>query len=150
LFKQQGAGIMATIEEMKKRGNGKQATDFSLEEIAQYAEALKIVIEAFEGKKDIRSRVAVLASPDNLKSMSILTKGETKFCVISHFLGEHEEYDGLFECLTVRAEEMKSHSPSTEGKGREQVIAFVGAIETLKKLRVMIKGDEGEKGGESD
>jgi len=35
---------------------------------------------------------------------------------------------GLFDCLKDRAIEMMATSPSIEGKGRDQVIAFVEAL----------------------
>ena len=48
-----------------------------------------------KGRKDVKTRVAVLATPDNWKSMSSLTHGQAEFVADAHFLNSVEEW-GVF------------------------------------------------------
>lgn len=124
--------------------------ELSLEKAKKYAEAFKILGEGFQGlmgRKPIGQKVAVLANPENPKSMSILTRGQVKFVSLAYFLSGHEEWGGLFDCLRVRADEMMATSPSLDGKGREQVIAFISAMgggEILKKMRLSLSEKEAQ------
>ena len=109
--------------------------ELSLDEVKRYAEALKVLIQAFTGRKPIGQKVAILANPENPKSMSILTRGQAKYVSLAYYLSGHEEWGGLWDCLRERAVEMMATSPSIEGMGREQVIAFVGALGGEKLLK---------------
>lgn len=121
--------------------------ELTLDEVKRYGEALKILIQAFTGRKPIGQKVAVLANPDNPKSMSILTRGQAKFVAMAHYLTGIEEWGGHFDGIKEFGLQIMATSPSIEGKGREQVIAFVGALGgegMLRKLGITLK--EGEKG----
>ena len=122
--------------------------EFSLEKVREYAEALKILIQAFTGRKPIGQKVAILANPENPKSMSILTRGQAKFVALAYYLVKPEEWGGHFDGIKEYADEIMATSPSIEGKGREQVIAFVGALgggALLKKMGITMR--EGEVKG---
>lgn len=119
----------------------------TLEKIKEYGEIFKTWIEALTGKKDIKSKVDVLASPDNKKSMSVLTRQQANFVSLSYFLVKPEEWGGLFDGLNLLADEIMEVSPSVQGIGREQVIRFVGAIsesKMLKSLGLTVQKGEGE------
>jgi hypothetical protein len=107
----------------------------TLEKVKEYGEIFKTWIEAFTGKKDIKSKVDVLASPDNKKSMSVLTRQQTNFVSLSYFLVTPTEWGGLFDGMKILSDEMMEVSPSVQGVGREQVIRFVGAISESKMLK---------------
>jgi len=103
-----------------------------------------------KGRKDVKTRVAVLATPDNWKSMSNLTHGQAEFVADAHFLNSVDEWGGLFEGLQHLAEQIMEVSPSVAGLGREQTIRFMGALsesKILSKLGVTVSGEE--KGGKS-
>ena len=114
--------------------------ELSLDKVKRYAEALKVLGEGFQGlmgRKPIGQKVAILANPQNPKSMSILTSGQAKFVALAYFLSGHEEWGGLFDATKERAKELMATSPSIEGMGREQVIAFVGALGGERLLKQM-------------
>ena len=100
----------------------------TLDQVKEYAEALKILIQAFTGRKPIGQKVAILANPENPKSMSILTRGQAKFVALAYYLVKPAEWGGLFDGVKEYSDEIMATSPSVEGIGREQVIAFVGAL----------------------
>ena len=102
-------------------------------------------LNVVRGKKDIKSRVAVLANPDNWKSMSNLTVGQTEFVQDAFWLAKEEE---CYEPLEHYAQEMMEVSPSKAGLGREQSIRLMGALSESKlasKLGLTLKGEEKEK-----
>lgn len=111
--------------------------ELSLDEVKRYAEIIKVLIQAFTGRKPIGQKVAILANPENPKSMSILTRGQAKFVSLAYFLSGHEEWGGLFDATKERAKELMETSPSIDGKGREQVIAFVNALAGQRFLKEM-------------
>ena len=138
------------MEAKDEKPKKKKRFELSLEKVKGYAEALKILGEAFQalmGRKPIGQKVAILANPDNPKSMSILSRGQARFVSIAYYLASHEEWGGLFDCLKVRADEMMATSPSVNGMGRQQVIEFVGALggqDILKKMAIFKETKEGE------
>lgn len=102
-------------------------------------------LNVVRGRKDVRSRVAVLANPDNYKTMSVLTKSEAEFVADAFWLANQEE---CYEPLRDYAQEKMEVSPSVGGQGREQSIRFVGALSESKlasKLGLTLKGEEKEK-----
>lgn len=130
----------------------KETSRFSLAKIKEKAEALKIMGEAFQalmGRKPIAQKVAILSNPQNPKSMSILTRGQARFVAIAYYLSGHEEWGGLFDGMKARANELMATSPSIKGTGREQVIAFIGAMggeALLKKMGLTLKEGEVKEG----
>lgn len=125
------------------------------ERVKIYGEIFKEWLESLTGKKDIKSKVDVLASPDNLKSMSVLTDHSYRFVVIANYVGGVEEWGekdelgkfrGMFDGLKDYATEIMGASPSKAGLGREQVIRFMGAVEESK----LVKGLNLSLGGKNE
>jgi len=58
------------------------------------------------GRKDVKSRVQVLADPDNPKSMSVLTHGQAEFVVDAYFVSGVEEWGKMFDGLKELADEI--------------------------------------------
>ena len=130
--------------------------EIDLEKFKKYSKALKIVgegikalVEAYTGKKDVKSRVMVLANPDNPKSMSILTRSQAQFVASAYFASSNETWGQMFNPMVKYAVELMATSPSVEGEGREQVIRFIGALSESKFLGklglTMQKGEVKEK-----
>lgn len=104
-------------------------------------------IDRLRGRRDVKTRVQVIADPDNLKSMSVLSHGEAEFVADSYFLSGVEEWGGIFEGFEDLANEIMQVSPSKKGLGREQTIRFVGALSATKilsKLGISVGGEEKE------
>lgn len=109
--------------------------------------------ELIKGRKAIKGRVAVLANPDNIKTTTILSRGQAKFCQTAHFIGQVERWQykegeknvSIFEGLIEYAQELEQFSISVGGKGREQVIQFMGALSEGKLLGKL--GLNVERGG---
>ena len=122
------------------------------EKAHEYAETLKEIgegLQALRGKKPLRSKVAILANPDDPQSMSILTKGEARFVSMAYYANSVDEWGGIFQGLQDRANAIMRVSPSISGEGREQVIRFVGALtesKLFKELNIAAQKQE-QKGG---
>ena len=125
------------------------------ERVKIYGEIFKEWLEALTGKKDLKSKVDVLASPDNLKSMSVLSDHAYRFVVIANYVSEVEEWGektetgellGMFDGLRDYARQIMKASPSKAGLGREQVIRFMGAVEESK----LVKGLNLSLGGKTE
>ena len=119
------------------------------ERVTEYGEILKIFIESLTGKKDIKTKVQVLTSPENPKSMSVLSEPQARFVALSHYVAGVESWGGLFDGLKDYSNEMMDVSPSKGGLGREQVIRFAGAL-TESALAKSLKLGLGEKGEEGE
>jgi len=107
--------------------------------------AFEWFINVVRGRKDVKSRVAVLANPDNLESMSILSGSQAEFVQDAEWLAEEEE---CYDPMAKYAVKMMRVSPSIGGKGREQTIQFVGALNEasmLKKMGITLRGEDKEK-----
>lgn len=130
---------MALVEKLKQKAH-------------EYAEALKEIgegLQALRGKKPLRSKVAILANPDDPQSMSILTRGEARFVSMAYYSNSVEEWGGIFQGLQDRADSIMRVSPSISGQGREQVIRFVGALtesKLFKELGISAKQVDEKKG----
>jgi len=112
----------------------------------EFKEKFKWIVDLAKGRKDIKSRVAVLANPDNLKTMSILKRNEADFVVDAFWLAKTW---GFFDPMRDYAKEKLEVNISIEGQGREQAIRFVGALsetKLLQKLGVSVeRGETKEK-----
>lgn len=98
-----------------------------------------------KGRKDVKSRVAVLANPDNPQSMSILTKSQAEFVQDAFWLESQEK---CYRPLKDYAEQLLVTAPSIKGQRVEQVIRFVGAMnepKILSKLGIPTEGKESKK-----
>ncbi len=110
----------------------------SLERVRYYAGVLKELGESFQalmGKKPLRTKVAILANPENPQSMSILTRAQARFVAMAYYVNGVEEWGGLFQGLEDYAHQVLVTSPSIAGLGREQVIRLVGALSESKLLQ---------------
>lgn len=108
----------------------------------------KDFFDFIKGRKDVKSRVAVLADPDNLKTMSILTRSQAEFVSEAYWVAGVEEWGGMFNGLRDLAKEKLQSNISIGGEGREQAIRFMGALsesKILSKLGVTVKGEKGDK-----
>jgi len=103
--------------------------------------AFEWFINVVRGRKDVKSRIAVLANPDNWKSMSNLTPSQAEFVQDAFWLAKEED---CYKPLEAYAQEQMEVSPSKGGLGREQAIRFVGALSESKILSKLgiIKGEE--------
>jgi len=118
----------------------------SIEEIISepIKKAWEWFINVARGRRDIKSRVAVLANPENWKSMSNLTPSQAEFVQDAFWL---HKTDSVYEPLKNYAEEMMQVSPSKGGLGREQTIRLMGALSEskfLSKLGINVKGEDKE------
>jgi len=98
--------------------------------------------------KGVKQRVAVLANPENLKTMSILRPSEAEFVAEAYFLSGVKEWGGIFKGLESLAHEKLQSNISVGGQGREQSIRFVGALSESKiwrKLGINLRGEEKEQ-----
>ena len=93
------------------------------------------------GKVDIKSRLMLLANPENIKTSTILTPGQVQFVAIAHY--DAKEFS-IFEPLKDFAVEFAETNISKQGIGREQQIRFVGALQESKMLQKL--GIVAEKG----
>ena len=123
----------------KKKESKKFTVDLS--RFTQYSKALEVIaqglkalIEAVTGKKDVKSRISVLANPENPKSMSILTSNQCEFVATAFFASSNETWGEMFKPLEKYASEVMAVSPSKKGEGREQAIRFIGALNESKIL----------------
>jgi len=135
-----------TKETTSKKGKKKKkertiSKRVNLEAFKQYAKGIKIVasalkalVESYSGKKDVKSRVAVLANPDNPKSMSILSRNQAESVAIAYFVSGNATWGEMFNPLKEHSNELMAVSPSIAGEGREQSIRFVGALSETKLL----------------
>lgn len=84
------------------------------------------------GKVDIKSRLTLLLSPDNIKTSTRLTPAQVRFVSSAHFVAKHFP---IFEPLKDFAVEFCETNISLKGLGREEVIRFVGALQESKLLQ---------------
>lgn len=105
----------------------------------------KEFVDTVKGHKDVKTRVEVLANPENLDTMSILTKSQAKFLANANWLASRPEWGGMFLGLKQYAQSLREPSISINGEGREQTIRFMGAISEskfLSKLGINVKGED--------
>lgn len=115
----------------------------SIEDLQEELKLFKEFMEIVKGRKDIKTRVSVLANPENQKTMSILNTHETSFVIECFWASSVASWGGLFDPLKELATEKLETNISKSGRGRDQVIQFVGAlseVSTLKKMGLQIQG----------
>lgn len=106
--------------------------------------------DRIKGRKDVKSRVSVLLNPENLKTSSILSRGQAEFLAVAHWASGVEEWGGIFNGMRDYAKELSECSISVKGEGREQAIRFMGALsegKILSKLGIGISGEPKEGKG---
>lgn len=121
---------------------------FSLKEVKEFLEVFFTdFYDRIKGRKDIKTRVDVLANPDNPKSMSVLTSGQANFVSTAYFSARNPTWGECFKPMEFHAEEIMDVSPSKGGLGREQSIRFVAAwseAKLLSKLGLSVGKEEKE------
>lgn len=103
--------------------------------------------DRIKGRKDVKTRVSVLANPENLKTMSILTRSEAEFVSEAYWVSGVSKWGAMFKGLEKLAKEKLETNISIGGEGREQAIRFMGALSETKflsKLGVDISGQPRE------
>lgn len=110
------------------------------EKLEQFKELLDIV----KGRKDIKSKLTVLTDPDNLDTMSILSKGEAHLLSVSNFLAASPSFGLMFQPMQRYAQSNREPNVSIKGVGRDQVIKFVQAVEMVKQLEKQVKEGKNE------
>lgn len=102
---------------------------------------LKQLFDIARGRKDVKQRIGVLSDPENLDTMSILSKEEADFLAVSNWLAELEPYGGMFAPLQSYAQSIRAPSISVGGMGRQQAIDFVRAMNEARE-QSKIEGKE--------
>ncbi len=110
---------------------------FSRKQFEENLERFMRFYDRIKGRREVKDRVAVLANPDNPKSMSILSRGQCEFVSTAFFANKPEEWGNTFEGLQALAGEVMEVSPSEKGEGREQSIRFMGALSESAFIRKM-------------
>ena len=114
-----------------------------------YMERFKEFINTVRGKKDPKSRADVLANPDNLATMSILTQSQVEFCAVADWASHHNRgWGDMWKGLKDYAEALKAHSISKGGRGREQVIQYEASLSESKFLKQL--GFTVKEGGKNE
>lgn len=117
----------------------------------ELSEAMRKFIHFYEvvkGKRDVKSRVQVMADPDNLKTMTILSHSQAEFVSIAYWVSEIKEYGDMWSGLKDYATLLMETNCSVGRKRAEQVIQFMGALsesKLLSKLGISLKGEGKEK-----
>jgi hypothetical protein len=106
---------------------------------------LRELLDTLRGKKDVKTRLAVLTNPENLDTMSVLSKEQ------AHFLGEtnwlvNQSWGKMFMPMNELAQSWREPNISINGRGREDSIEFMRAINEAKVLSKL----EGKKGESKD
>ena len=58
----------------------------SRDELTERLKQFKDFVDTIKGNKDVKTRVSVLADPENLDTMSILSKGQARTLANTNFL----------------------------------------------------------------
>jgi hypothetical protein len=100
------------------------------------------IVDIFRGKVNIKSRLAPLLNPENLQTSSRLNNNQVKFVADAFWLASAYSE---FEPLKDYALEVAKTNISLDGKGREEAISFMGAIEQSKVFQALISSRTSEK-----
>lgn len=114
----------------------------SEEDIKRIIERLTKLVDLIRGKVDIKSRLMLLANPENIKTSSILSPNQCDFVAGAYFDAKHFD---IFEPLRDFAEELAQTLISKHGLGREQQIRFVQALQEAKSLKQAVLVGEKSK-----
>jgi len=105
------------------------------EYINKRLQVLKQVIDVFEGREKISSRLKPILDPENLQTSSRLSGSQVSFVIDSFWLAN---LWSEFKPLKNYAEEVCRTVISKEGEGRKEAIGFVGAIESSKLFEKLV------------
>lgn len=109
-------------------------------------EKLKELIDIVKGRKDIKHRLQVLTNPQNLDTMTILTKEEAHFLGVTNWLVKRPKWGLMFTGLNELAQAFREPNISISGGGRKDAIEFVRALNEAKILAKI----EGKTRGDKD
>jgi len=107
----------------------------SEEYITKRLQILKQIIDTFEGREKISSRLKPILDPENLQTSSRLSGSQVSFVIDSFWLAD---LWSEFRPLKNYAEEVCRTVISKEGEGRKEAIGFVGAIESSKLFEKLV------------
>jgi hypothetical protein len=134
-----------------------EVTDEDLQMLMRVAKAIHYLM----GKEEITKQLKPLVNPENLQTMSRLSDAQVDFVADAHWLASQWR---CFEPLRDLAHEICETEISTQGKGRQEVINFMGSLtggKLLKGLTLstelpsekkrfgMFRKKEGEESGEA-
>jgi len=100
--------------------------DFKL--LMRVAKAIQILM----GKEEITKQLKPLVNPENLQTMSRLSDAQVDFVADAHWLANQWK---CFEPLKELADEICETEISAQGKGRQEVINFIGSLTGGKLLK---------------
>ena len=116
----------------------------SPEQFKEGLDRLEKVLQVAKGRIDIKSRLSLLLNPDLPQTTTYLTKAQAHFVTTAHFVGK--EFP-VFQPLSDYAREMELSLISVEGRGVENSVRLIQALELQKimeKSGVQVK-KESEK-----
>jgi hypothetical protein len=143
--------------EMEIPEGEEEVTEEDLRLLMRVAKAIHYLM----GKEEITKQLKPLVNPDNLQTMSRLSDVQVEFVSDAHWLASQWR---CFEPLRDLAHEICETEISTQGKGRQEVINFMGSLtggKLLKGLTLstelpsekkrfgLFRKKEGEESGES-
>ncbi len=110
----------------------------------------KLFIDAIRGRRDVKQRVAVLADPTNLLTMSNLRPAQADFVNVAYWASdENRGWGDMWRGLRDYATLMMQTACSIRGERAEQVIRLAGALseaKLLSKLGIDVRGEPSGKG----
>jgi len=114
--------------EMEVPEGEEEVTDEDLRLLMRVAKAIHYLM----GKEEITKQLKPLVNPDNLQTMSRLSDVQVEFVSDAHWLASQWR---CFEPLRDLAHEICETEISTQGKGRQEVINFMGSLTGGKLLK---------------
>jgi hypothetical protein len=105
-----------------------EVTEEDLRLLMRVAKAIHYLM----GKEEITKQLKPLVNPDNLQTMSRLSDVQVEFVADAHWLANQWK---CFEPIRDLAHEICETEISTQGKGRQEVINFMGSLTGGKLLK---------------
>ena len=106
-------------------------------------EKLRELIDVVRGHKDVKSRLSVLTNPENLDTMTVLSKEEAHFLAVTNWLVKVPEWGDMFTPMNEFAQSLREPNISVGGRGRQDSIDFVRAFNEARAIKKL--GDKIEK-----
>jgi len=100
--------------------------------VKEAIETFKQLVDAVKGRRDIKSKLTVLTDPENKDTMTVLTKGEAHLLSTSNFLAGSSNWGIMFQPMQRYAQSIRDPNVSIGGRGREDVIKYVQAMNEAK------------------
>lgn len=102
------------------------------EKIKQSIELFKELVDAVKGRRNVKQRLSVLSDPENKDAMSVLSKGEAGLLSAANFLASSSNWGLMFKPLQSYAQSIRDPNVSIGGRGRDDVIRFMQAMNEAK------------------